>query len=302
MERNKYNIVINQTFILGKELGRGSFGTIYYGVNSTLDKNHEDYNVAIKLEHKDTKPNLLRSEGRYHTYLYKQGVAIPKIHWYGVKDDYNVIIMQLMGPSLETLMNLCGGKFSIGTVSLIAIEILNIMRYIHSRGLIHRDIKTEYFIIGLNNNKINIIDFGLCKLFKINQNEHIPYATNKKLIGTARYISISSHLGYEQSRRDDLESIGYLLVYLAKGKLPWQRITATPPTSKYQLIYEQKQKIPSRHLCKDLPDEFMTYLDYVKGLKFTEKPNYTHLIDLFKTVLEREPSNSLDWETKIAKS
>jgi serine/threonine protein kinase len=219
-----------------------------------------------------------------------EGKGIPKFYWSGIQDDYNVLAIEMLGPNLENLFSLCSHRFSLKTVIAIAQELIQKFQYIHSRGVVHRDIKPENFLIGLHNNEVYVIDFGLCKFFKKPDHSHILMATNKKLIGTIRYTSTNGHLGYELSRRDDLESIGYVLVYFAKGRLPWQGLGQGCATreDRYHLIEECKKNTTVEQLCQGLPKEFGLYFKHVKSLDFVEKPNYNYLYNLFTQLYKRE--------------
>lgn len=280
---NHEYIVINNRYVLGKQLGTGSFGEIYLGIDKNAPNNSDGKLVAIKIESRNKDIQLLKSESVIYQYLYKVGKGIPKIYWSGVQDDYNVLVIEMLGPNLENLLSLCGHKFTLKTVLILAQELMKKIQYVHSRGIIHRDIKPENFLIGLHTNDLYVIDFGLCKFFKKCDNTHIPMVTNKKMVGTIRYTSINSHMGYELSRRDDLESIGYMLIYFIKGNLPWQGLCQTDMSKmdKYQMIYECKKNTTNEKLCQGLPKEFKIYMDYVKSLDFAERPNYNYLYNLF---------------------
>jgi serine/threonine protein kinase len=192
------------------------------------------------------------------------------VKWYGQEGDYNVMAMELLGPSLEDLFNFCHRKFSLKTVLMIAIQTITRIEYLHSRSFIHRDIKPDNFLMGLGKHSetIYLIDFGLSKRYRDPKTHvHIPYREGKNLTGTARYASINTHLGLEQSRRDDLESLGYVLMYFNRGSLPWQGLKAATKKQKYQKISDKKANTPIEVLCKGFPAEFAIYLNYCRSLK-----------------------------------
>jgi len=297
---NNNYILINNRYILGKQLGIGSFGEIFVGIDKTLPTDDPDKLVAIKLEHRKKEVHLLKVEADYYRYLYKENKGIPKIYWSGIQDDYNILIIQMLGPNLDNLMSICGHSLTLKTVAILAQEIIQKIQYVHSRGVIHRDIKPENFLIGLHSNEIYVVDFGLCKFFKKPDNSHIPMVTNKKMVGTIRYTSLNSHEGKELSRRDDLESIGYMLIYFLKGKLPWQGLCQKELArdEKYRLIYECKNNTTTEQLCQGLPTEFKVYMDYVKSLGFAERPNYNYLYNLFTQLFKKKNfvyDDQFDW-------
>ena len=160
----------------------------------------------------------------------------------------------------------------------------------HAERIIHRDIKPDNFLIGTNeHNKdtVFIIDFGLAKLYKNSDGQHIPYREGKNLTGTARYASISTHLGYEQSRRDDLESIGHVLLYFLRGSLPWQGLPGKSKNDKYAAIKKKKIETPLEELTKGYPSEFRHFMEYCRKLTFTEDPDYSYIISLFEGCMKR---------------
>jgi casein kinase 1 len=219
------------------------------------------------------------------------GVGIPNVHWYGVEGDYNVMVIDLLGPSLEDLFSFCNRKFSLKTVLMLADQMVNRIEYVHAKNFIHRDIKPDNFLIGLGKkaNQVHIIDFGLAKKYRDPKTQqHIPYREGKNLTGTARYASVNTHLGIEQSRRDDLEAIGYVLMYFNRGSLPWQGLKANGKKEKYEKIMEKKMSTPVEVLCKHFPSEFVTYLNYCRSLRFEDRPDYAYLRRLLKDLFFRE--------------
>uniref|UniRef100_A0A6N2NK19 non-specific serine/threonine protein kinase n=1 Tax=Salix viminalis TaxID=40686 RepID=A0A6N2NK19_SALVM len=165
------------------------------------------------------------------------------------------------------------------------------IEYMHAKGFLHRDIKPDNFLMGLGRkaNQVYVIDFGLAKRYRdTTTHQHIPYRENKSLTGTARYASGNTHLGNEQSRRDDLESIGYVLLYFLRGSLPWQGLKTATKKQKYDKICETKLSTPIEVLCKSHPVEFASYFHYCHSLTFDQKPDYGFLKRLFHVLFARE--------------
>ncbi|KAJ3144723.1 serine/threonine protein kinase, partial [Irineochytrium annulatum] len=199
--------------------------------------------------------------------------------------------MELLGPSLESLFEFCGRKFSLKTVLLLADQMISRIEYMHSRNYIHRDIKPDNFLMGVGKqcSLVNIIDFGLSKRYRDpSTHAHIPYTSNKKLTGTARYASVKTHVGCEQSRRDDLESLAYVLLYFLRGSLPWQGLKGGTKEQKYARICERKITVHARDLAEGFPREFALFLNYARSLRFVEQPDYAYARGLFAGLFERE--------------
>lgn len=256
----------------------------------TIQENIFLLQVAIKLECIRTKHPQLHIESKFYKMM-QGGIGIPRIIWCGSEGDYNVMVMELLGPSLEDLFNFCSRRFSLKTVLLLADQMISRIDYIHSRDFIHRDVKPDNFLMGLGEkgNLVYIIDFGLAKKYRDMRNQrHIPYRENKNLTGTARYASINTHLGIEQSRRDDLESLGYVLMYFNLGTLPWQGLKAANKRQKYERISEKKLSTPIEELCKNFSSEFPTYLTYCRQLHFEQRPDYNYLRKLFRALFHRQ--------------
>ncbi|KAE8882019.1 Casein kinase I [Phytophthora fragariae] len=276
---------VGKKFRLGRKIGSGSFGDIYLGTNMTSGEE-----VGIKLESVKSKhPQLL-----YESKIYKilnGGLGVPSLRWFGVEGEYNVMVIDLLGPSLEDLFNYCGRRFQLKTVLMIADQLLCRLEYCHSKNFIHRDVKPDNFLIGLGKRAqiVHVIDFGLAKKYRDPKtHQHIPYRENKNLTGTARYASINTHVGIEQSRRDDLESLGYVYMYFIRGSLPWQGLKANTKKQKYEKIMEKKMNTPIEVLCKGYPAEFRAYFEYCRALRFDDKPDYAYLKRLFKELFFRK--------------
>ena len=273
-------------------IGEGSFSQIF-----KVEYNNNFY--AIKLENINNKQNLLSNEASMMIYL--KGPNIPYIVTYGSSGGYNLIVMQLLGKNLQQIFEI-NGNFSIKTVCLLAIQMISILEHIHNKGVIHRDIKPENFVLGKENERnskyLYLIDFGFSKFFDKNGLNDI--VTDKKnLIGTPRYASINALRGIEQSMRDDLESVGYILVYLLKGKLPWMGIKCMDKNEKLKKICIRKIETSSSDLCVGLPKEFVEYFDYCNDLEYEQKPDYTFLKNLFFKVLRNEKEKFdyiYDWD------
>lgn len=281
-------LMVGPNFRVGKRLGAGNFGEIRVGKNLY---NNED--VAIKLEPSSSRAPQLYLEYRFYQLLGSQ-VGIPKIFYFGTCGKYNALVMELLGPPLEDLFDMCGRSFSLKTVCMVAIQLITRLEYVHSKNIIYRDIKPENFVVGrkspAGDSTIHIIDFGLSKEYiDPDTGKHIPYREHKSLTGTARYMSINTHLGREQSRRDDMEALGHMLIYFLRGgSLPWQGLKADNIKQRYQLIGETKRNTPIEKLCERLPDEVATYLRYTRALDFFATPDYNYLRQLFWDIFERK--------------
>eukprot|EP00927_Polykrikos_kofoidii_P056607 TRINITY_DN50705_c0_g1_i1.p1 TRINITY_DN50705_c0_g1~~TRINITY_DN50705_c0_g1_i1.p1 ORF type:complete len:382 (+),score=76.34 TRINITY_DN50705_c0_g1_i1:91-1236(+) len=288
--------VVGGRWVLTKLLGSGSFGQIYIA-KALADDSTE---VAVKLEMKNTKHPQLVYEAKLLKLL-QGSTGIAEVYHYSVEEEHTVMVMELMGPSLEDVFNICKRSLSVKSTVMLADEMLRRIEFFHSKHYIHRDIKPDNFLIGRGqkSNIVYIIDFGLAKKYRNPvTGVHGPYRENKNLTGTARYASLNAHLGIEQSRRDDLEAIGFVLVYFLKGSLPWQGIKAQAKLDKYGAIMDKKLSTPIQTLCADLPPEFATYLEYTRNLRFDEEPDYKYMRWLFQRVFRREQFDNdgcFDW-------
>ncbi|KAK3943171.1 kinase-like domain-containing protein [Diplogelasinospora grovesii] len=290
-------ILINERYRLDYKIGQGGFGSVYSGTD--LQSGDE---VAIKLRDPRITPYDVEDEALAYGAL-SRGVGIPRLRWSGreTSGDCYALVQDVLGPSLEDLFKYCGGRFSLKTVLLIADQALSRLQYIQSNGIVHRDIKPDNLLMGVGKqgNLLYIIDFGLAELYEefqgLEDREGLPF------LGTDRYASLNSHNGRQQSWRDDLESLGYSLVYFARGSLPWQGLNGAAGDERHQLIKEKKMSTSVEELCEGLPNEFATYINYVRSLGFDEKPDYVYLRRLFRRLFRSKGfkyDNVFDWTEK----
>ena len=293
----EYDDILGQIFFNKyyciRKLGEGSFGQIY-------EAEYKNEKYALKFENRIKNYNLLQNEAAIINYL--KGPNIPFVKSYGFTSNYNILVMQLLGKSLENLLRE-RKVFSLKTVCMLGYQMINSLEYIHEKHILHRDIKPDNFVMGLDelSNNLYLIDFGLAKKYRsMTTLIQYPISKKNKLTGTARYASINVLKGYEHSRRDDLESVGYILVYFLKGKLPWQNIHVKTKEEKYKKILEKKMKISSYELFKGFPKEFENFLEYTKKLEYAERPDYEKLRKLFDNIMKKENYNYdyiYDWTT-----
>ena len=272
------------------------FSSLYEGIN---EKENEP--VAMKFEKLNAKNIILESEA-YLLFSLK-GFGIPKIITYGKSGYYNCLIEELLGLTIEKLWKSRKDKnyLTLKYICMLAIQVLDRLEFIHSKNVIYRDIKTNNLVIGRKDPEIiYLIDFGLARKYRSSRTgKHIKYTNLQKAYGNLRYISINGNKGYEQSRRDDLESLGYMLIFLAKNTLPWINKNVSSITNKltkYKTVCELKIKTPIEKLCFGLPSEFMQYINYCRNLEFEQDPNYDFLRSLYTSMLTKnEQINDLNF-------
>ena len=281
----KNNTLIFKKYKIKNLICQTKLSAVYEGINV---KDNEP--VAIKFEKRNGN-DFTVSESFFLFDL--KGFGIPKLFSFGKNNLYNILVEELLGLSLHYLWDFKKPKnMKIKNVCMIALQALDRLEYIHSKNVIHRDIKPNNFLIGRKNKEIiYLIDFGFAHNYRSSRTgKHIKYKYINKIIGSMLFNSINGAKGYEQSRKDDLESLGYMLLFLVLDYLPWFRIFIKKTINeydKYKLITEMKSSITPEKLCNGLPEEFACFINYCRNLEFEQDPNYDYLKSLFTSVLSR---------------
>lgn len=264
--------LINNKYKINKLIGTGTFGNVYSAYN--IRKNEL---VALKICNNKYK-YLLENEAKIYKYLHPC-VYIPKIKWYGNYESLNYLSLELLGLNLDNIKKKLN-TFSFQTILQLGYQMINIIKCIHDKNILHRDIKPENFALDLKHGKkLYLIDFGLSKVYKENNNNN---NSSKSIVGTLRYASLYIHNKMMYSKRDDLISLGYLLIYLFKGELPWQNIKASNYEEKVLLIKKHKESLSIKKLCCNTNNVMNLYLNYCYRLDINENPDYNTLIKLFE--------------------
>ncbi|KAF2233318.1 casein kinase 1, delta [Viridothelium virens] len=293
------DIRVNGRYRLLRRLGDGSYGVIYEGLDVKTFQP-----VALKLEHtRSEHSESLRNEIDIYKCLVG-GAGIPELYWDGEEGDYNVMVFELLGPNLEVLFNYCRRQFSLRTVLMLADQLIRRFKYIHSKGFIHRDVKPENLLMGrsIRGNVVYIVDIGLAETFTTTDSSRNgqPLEREGPVLGTVRYASINALRGTKQSPADDMEALGYVLVYfLQQGKLPWIGLPANNPSEKELAVLQKKQSTSPKELCDGLPDEFVKYFDHIrKSCDNNQSINHNYVLDLFRRLFLRRGfkyDNVYDW-------
>jgi len=289
-------IVFNK-YKIKKRIGKGSFGYVYL-----VEFNNKLY--AMKLENTKKGFYILDKEVYLMNHLY--GPRIPYVKSFGQCGFYNVLVMELLGKSLEDIKQILPSKkMTIPCVCKLSYQMIQILEHIHKKSFLHRDVKPDNFIMGIGPNSkfLYMCDFGFCKTYRDPYTlAHHPMKKGGGITGTARFASIHTLDGYTQSRRDDLESLGYVIIYLAKGTLPWANIKSDNKNELYNRIVESKKSTSHEFLCRDLPIQFEEYIRYVKGLGYGQEPDYRYLKNLFLISLQNTGGKmdfAYDWDNRI---
>ena len=279
-----------------ERLSQGSNSVIYEGIN--IENNER---IAIKLESRNVpEENQLLQNEIFCLYMLRNIPGIVQMIASGHTKNYNILIEPLLGSTLYSLFLDHNKNFTLKDICQIAIQCLTRLESIHNKGIIHCDIKPENFSIGLKEKRIiYLIDFGLSKKYRSDRTKnHIQFSITKTMIGTARYASRNALSGLQLSRRDDLESLSYVILYFLTKKLPWQGIKAKTLEKRYKKIYDKKEELEKWDKFKEIPEQIQNFIKYCKNLGFTEEPDYNLMKNLFNELMEKykyEVDNNFSW-------
>lgn len=294
--------MIANRFLIQKRLGVGTFGRVFLAIDI---ENKENYAIKIQKKIPDKRKfQLLQKEAEIVRDLSLED-GFPKLKIFFKEKKRGFLVMSYLGENLSNLFHYNQGRFSLKTVCMVGLQLMSRIEILHSKYYLHRDIKLENITLGPDNNykTLYLIDFGLSKSYLDEEGNHIKMRTDKGMVGTVRYCSVYTQQGLEQSRRDDLISIGYLLVYLLKEQLPWQKVkidynNIMDKEEKYRKILQLKIESKNEMLCENLPKQFLTYMNYVRALQFEQNPDYNMLKGLFQEIMNKfnyENDLEFDW-------
>ncbi|XP_051147771.1 casein kinase 1-like protein HD16 [Andrographis paniculata] len=280
-----------------RKLGKGGFGQVYVGRRITGNVHERTgpgaLEVALKFEHRNSKGCNYGPPCEWQIYNTLGGShGVPRVHYKGRQGEYYVMVMDMLGPSLWDAWNNSAQAMSVEMVACIAIEAISILEKLHSRGYVHGDVKPENFLLGPpgtpNEKRLYLVDLGLATRWRDGTTgHHVEYDQRPDIFrGTVRYASVHAHLGRAGSRRDDLESLAYTLIFLLRGRLPWQGYQGE---NKGFLVCKKKMATSPEALCCFCPQPFKLFVEYVVNLKFDEEPNYAKCVSLFDGIVGPNP-------------
>ena len=285
--KNEINKTFKSKLIFGKYsikylISKGSFGEVYLGTNVL---NNKDY--AIKMERTSKGESLLKEEA--YVLLFLKGPGLPTVITFGISGRYHILIENLLGKSIYNIWLEKEKKFNIKDTCMFAIQALERVEYVHSKNYLHRDIKPANFLVGNpDQSQIYLIDFGNARKYRSSRTgKHLPFSRNYKIYGTTIFLSLNVLKGIEQTRKDELESLGLVIIYLYKGYLPWSNYKFKDIFQALEKIKAIKENLSMKQLCHGLPIEMFEYMNYIKNMNFEDTPDYRYLQSLFLNILKK---------------
>ena len=285
--KNEINKTFKSKLIFGKYsikylISKGSFGEVYLGTNVL---NNKDY--AIKMERTSKGESLLKEEA--YVLLFLKGPGLPNVITFGISGRYHILIENLLGKSIYNIWLEKEKKFNIKDTCMFAIQALERVEYVHSKNYLHRDIKPANFLVGNpDQSQIYLIDFGNARKYRSSRTgKHLPFSRNYKIYGTTIFLSLNVLKGIEQTRKDELESLGLVIIYLYKGYLPWSNYKFKDIFQALEKIKAIKENLSMKQLCHGLPIEMFEYMNYIKNMSFEDTPDYRYLQSLFLNILKK---------------
>ncbi|KIY49174.1 casein kinase [Fistulina hepatica ATCC 64428] len=281
--------VLGRRFIIKRDLGRGAYGRVVSAYDAVNERS-----VALKIEDSRLFDRASMEPALYREYnFYRFGGPIPGVssmRWCGIHGPYNLLAIDELGPTLQARLDVCNGHFHLKTVLILADQLFKRIQQLHARGIVHGDLKPENLLFGNPEgparNVVHLVDLGLAKLWRDPQTgEHNPFFMQGDLTGNQHFASVNMHWGCASARRDDIESIVYILIYLLHGCLPWDAL-ASRPLDEHMCVASMKASIAPQELCEGLPAEFAAVLEYARGLDYEDKPDYRGIRRAFRRLFD----------------
>ena len=283
----KITKVFKSKLIFGKYslkhlIAKGSFGEVYMGTNIFNKKNY-----ALKIEKSQNNESVLKEE--VYILLLIKGPGIPSVISFGVSCKYHILVEELLGESINTIFKKNKNKFNLKDTCMFALQALERIEYIHSKNYLHRDIKPGNFLVGNpDKSQIYLIDFGNAKKYRSSKTGKLQrYNKKNEIYGTPMFLSWNALNVVETTRKDELESLGLLFIYLHKGSLPWSKLKVKNAKEAIACIKFMREKTSLEELCSKMPREMFEYMDYINKLNFENRPNYNYLKSLFLNILRK---------------
>jgi len=279
------------------QIASGGYAFVYSGYDN---ENNRDIAIKVPNTERVKAIDALKKEHKFLMALHEGGAPVPEPIWFGPCGDRPVLVMELLGDCLGEVRKLCGRSFSLGTTLRLAVELIEASEQVHGCGILHRDCKLKNYLVGPGNRgRIRLVDFGLSDRWRRQDGNHIKFQKKLPPFGTMRYAPLAVHLGHEQGRKDDLEALGYMLIYLARGKLPWQSLWHEDKKVIWRDVGRMKEEVKLDELCQDLCPCFEAFMARLRELEFDQEPPYDELKQMFLDTMEEleiDPNSPFDWE------